>query len=172
MQSEQQKDERFISILKELEALKEEFVERKIQWYAKNARQAQMRFRLSGALIIVLSACLPFLTTLREGIWISIVLPVVALVIAGLSGLTAFFRWESNWRGFSQTGYMLEYQLKMWELKVIEAKHEMDAQKAVEIVVQATKQLLDDAQAATNDETEAFFKRVQMPRTAQSQREA
>ncbi len=163
----QQNDERFLSILKELETLKEGFVVRKIEMYRRSVKRARLRFRISGTLIIVLSACLPFLTTLREGIWISIVLPIVALVIAGLSGLNAFFRWESNWRGFSQTRYLLEYLLKMWELKVIEAKHETDPQKAVEIVVQATKQLVEDVQATTNAESEEFFKRVQIPQISQ-----
>src|SRR5436190_18395614 len=112
-----QSDERFISVLKELEALKENFVVRKIHVYSRVATQARLRFRISGALIIGLSVCLPFLTILKEGIWISIVLPIVALVIAGLSGLNAFFRWESNWKGYSQTRYKLEYLLKVWELK-------------------------------------------------------
>lgn len=158
-----QRDERFISVLKELEALKENFVVRKIRAYSRRATQAQLRFRISGALIIGLSVCLPFLTTLKGGIWISIVLPIVALLIAGLSGLNAFFRWESNWKGYSQTRYRLEYLLKVWELKVIEAKHETDTQKSVEIVVQATKQLLDDVESTTSAETEEYFKRVQIP---------
>jgi hypothetical protein len=174
MESEQQvhswhqTDERFISVLKELEAIKENFVVRKIHTYRGWAKQAQLRFRISGALIIGLSVCLPFLTTLK-GIWISIVLPIVALVIAGLSGLNTFLRWEANWRGFSQTRYTLEYLLKVWELQVIEAKYETDAQKSVEIVVQATKQLLDDVQSTTSTEAEEFFKRVQIPRPSSSQ---
>lgn len=163
-----QNDERFISVLKELETLKENFVVRKIRVYKSWAAQTRLRFRISGTLIIGLSACLPFLTTLKEGIWISIVLPIVALVIAGLSSLNAFFRWESNWKGYSQTRYKLEYLLKMWELKVIEAKHEMDTQKAVEIIMQATKQLLDDVEATTNAEADEYFKRVQLPKTSPS----
>jgi hypothetical protein len=166
MEGEQQKDERFISILKELETLKEDFVVRKIKGYQKATRLARLRFRVAGVLIIVLSACLPLLSTLREGIWISIVLPIVALTIAGLSGLSAFFHWESNWRGFSQTRFMLEYQLKMWELRIIEAKYEMDPQKAVEIAMQATKQLLDETRSVTSDESEEFFKRAQLPKVA------
>lgn len=165
MEGEQQKDERFLSILKELETLKEEFVVRKIGGYRKATGLARLRFRTAGVLIIVLSACLPLLSTLREGIWISIVLPIVALTIAGLSGLSAFFHWESNWRGFSQTRFMLEYLLKTWELKIIEAKYETDPQKAIDTAMQATKQLLDETRAVTSDESEEFFKRTQLPKT-------
>lgn len=172
MESEQQapgglqNDQRFISVLKELEMLKENFVVQKLRAYSKLANQARLRFRISGTLIIGLSVCLPFLTTLKTGIWISIVLPIVALVIAGLSGLNAFFRWESNWKGYSQTRYRLEYSLKVWELSVIEARHETDTQKSVEIVVQATKRLLDDVEATTSSEAEDYFKRVQIPKTS------
>ncbi|BCL80124.1 DUF4231 domain-containing protein [Ktedonobacteria bacterium brp13] len=174
MENEQQvpgwilNDGRFISELKELEALKENFVVRKIHAYSRRATQARLRFRISSTLIIGLSACLPFLTTLREGIWISIVLPIVAIAIAGLSGLNAFFRWESNWKGYSQARYRLEYLLKVWELKIIEARHATDTQKAVEIVVQATKQLPDDVESTTSVETEEYFKRVQIPKTSRS----
>lgn len=162
----EQKDERFISILKELETLKEDFVVREIERYRKATGQARFRFRFASVLIIVLSASLPLLSTLREGIWISIVLPIVALTITGLSGLSAFFHWESNWRGFSQTCFALEYHLKAWELKIIEAKYEADPQKAIDIAMQATKQLLDEAHAVTNEESEEFFKRTQLPKAA------
>ena len=161
-----QNDQRFISILQELEALKENYVARQIQMYRRRANQARQRFRISGGLIIALSVCLPFLTTLREGIWINIVLPIVALLIAGLSGFSTFFRWESNWKGYSQARFKLEYLLTQWELKVIEAKHEPDAQKSIDIVVQATKQLLDEVQATTSTESEEYFQRVQIPKVS------
>ena len=164
-----QNNGRFISALKELEALKEDFVVRKMHTYRGWATQARLRFRLSGALIIGLSVCLPFLTTLREGIWISIVVPIVALAIAGLSSLNAFFRWESNWKGYSQTRYRLEYLLKVWELQIIEARYETDTQKAVERVMQATKQLLDNVESTTSAEAEEYFKRVQIPKPSPSQ---
>ena len=166
--SGQQNDEQFLTVLKELEMLKEDYVGRKIRIYGGWANQARLRFRISSLLIIGLSVCLPFLTTLREGIWISLVLPLVALVIAGLSSLNTFFRWEGSWKGFSQTRYTLEYLVKLWELKVIEAKHEKDAQKSVEMVVQATKELLDNVQSATSTEAEEFFKRVQIPKAPPS----
>jgi hypothetical protein len=151
-----QDDVRFISVLKDLETLKENFAVRKLRAYSKSSTQAQLRFRISGALIISLSVCLPFLTTLKEGVWISIVLPIVALVIAALSGLNTFFRWESNWKGYSQTRYRLEYLLKVWELKVIEARYETDTQKSIEIDVEST----------TSAEAEEYFKRVQIPKTS------
>jgi hypothetical protein len=44
----------------------------------------------------------------------------------------------------------------------------MDPQKAVEIAMQATKQLLEDTRSITNEESEEFFKRTQLPKAAQS----
>ena len=93
------------------------------------------------------------------------VLPVVALAIAALTGLISFFRWENSWKDFSLTEYALEHAFWTWELSIVEARYEVDVQKAIDITIQATKQLLDQVQDANSTLGEEFFKRVQVPHT-------
>ncbi|HZR42882.1 MAG TPA: DUF4231 domain-containing protein [Ktedonobacteraceae bacterium] len=162
-----QNDKRFLSVLEEVTRIKEEFVGRQLNWYKANARRPMLLFRIAGVLVILLSVSLPFLTTL-DGLWKTIVLPVVSLLIAGLTGLNSFFRWESNWKGYRQTHLTLEYLLTMWELQIAEAKCQVDVQKGIDIALKATEQLISATQTTVSAEAEEYFKRVQVAQTQQS----
>src|SRR6266700_6723169 len=162
-----QSNKRFLSVLEELTHIKEEFVVRQLNWYKAHARTPMLLFRISGVLVILLSVSLPFLTTL-EGLWKTLVLPVISLLIAGLTGLNAFFRWESDWKGYRQTHLTLEYLLTTWELQIAEARCQVDEQKAIDIALKATEQLINMTRTTTSTEAEDYFKRVQAARTQQS----
>ena len=162
-----QSNKRFLSVLEELTHIKEEFVVRQLNWYKAHARTPMLLFRVSGVLVILLSVSLPFLTTL-EGPWKTIILPFISLLIAGLTGLNSFFRWESDWKGYRQTHLTLEYLLTMWELQIAEARCQTDIQKGIDMALQATEQLISTTRTSTSDEAEEYFKRVQIARTQQS----
>ena len=162
-----QHDKRFLSMLEELTHIKDDFVTLQLNWYKTHARIPMLLFRVSGVLVILLSVSLPFLTTLG-GFWKTIVLPVISLLIAGLTGLNSFFRWESAWKGYRQTHLTLEYLLTTWELQIAEARCQVDAQKGIEIALQATEQLITMTRTTTSTEAEDYFKQVQAARTQQS----
>jgi uncharacterized protein DUF4231 len=159
----EQSDPDFQTILNELISLKDTYVIKQLKWYETHARQPMILFRVSGVLIILLSVSIPFLATL-EGLWRTIVLPIVALLVAGVTGLLSFFRWESDWKGYRQTQFTLDYLLSIWELKITQAKHERDTQQAIDMALQATQQLLDATYGTTSAEAEEYFQRVQIPR--------
>ncbi|GCE07027.1 DUF4231 domain-containing protein [Dictyobacter aurantiacus] len=163
----QQGDTRFISLLQELTHIKETYAVRQLQWYKQHTPQAKYYFRFSSALIIILSVSIPFLATL-DGPWRTTVLPIIALLIAGLTGLSAFFRWEDSWKGYMHAQMTLEHLLWLWELKIAEARHEPDAQKGMEIARQATEQLINETRGTIHSEAEEYFKRVQLPQTTKS----
>lgn len=163
-----QSDTDFQTILTELISLKDKYVIKELKWYETHARQPMILFRVSGVLIILLSVSIPFLATL-EGLWRTIVLPIVALLVAGLTGLISFFRWESDWKGYRQTQFTLDYLLSIWELKITQAKHERDIQQAIDMALEATQQLLDTTHTTTSAEAEEYFQRVQIPRVQHGQ---
>src|SRR5581483_4534647 len=162
-----QNDKRFLSVLEEVTRIKEEFVGLQFNWYKANARRPMLLFRIAGVLVILLSVSLPFLTTL-DGLWKTIVLPVISLLIAGLTGLNSFFRWESAWKGYRQTHLTLEYLLTTCELQIAEARCQVDVQKGIDMALQATEQLITMTRTTTSAEAEDYFKRVQIARTQQS----
>jgi uncharacterized Zn finger protein len=93
----------------------------------------------------------------------------VALLVAGLTGLISFFRWESDWKGYRQTQFNLDHLLSIWELKIAQAKLERDTKQAISMVLQATQELLDTTHTTTSAEAEEYFQRVQIPRAQQGQ---
>lgn len=149
-------------IFSELKAIKDRYVGRLFRRYDRLALEHRLFFRTSGILIILLSVSIPFLTTL-DGVWKSTALPIVALLVAGFTGLTAFFHWEQNWKSYRQAQFSLGHLLAIWELNMAEARHAPDDQQAIALAVAATKELFDQAEAVSSTETDEFFKRLQMP---------
>jgi Protein of unknown function (DUF4231) len=71
-------------------------------WYASHAQVPFILFRICGVLTILLSVAVPYLGTL-EGRWRSVVLPIVALCVAALTGINSFFQWQLEWSAFRTT---------------------------------------------------------------------
>jgi hypothetical protein len=155
------KSPRFNSILAELTELKDRVVKTR-NWYDRRAPRSMAGFRIVGVTVILLSVSLPFLGTL-EGAWRSVALPVVSLLIAGLTGVNAFLNWQQQWQSFRQTQFTLEYLLQRWELDVIQARYLPDEEDAIIMIYTATQKLLDQAREATASETSEFFKGTQLP---------
>jgi DNA-binding transcriptional regulator GbsR (MarR family) len=91
------------------------------------------------------------------------ILPAVAVAIAGLTSFNAFFQWQSQWQGNRQTQYALEHILSKWKIEIVKAKFHRDREKAVEIAIEATSELLDQAREITSATTGDFFKSIQLP---------
>src|SRR2546423_5454901 len=105
----QQIDKRFLSVLSDLETIKSKYVvETQLKWYEKHIRLPRFFFYLSGILIILLSVSLPYLA-IQEGLWRTIVLPIVALGVAGLTGLSSFFKWDTSMRSHIQAEFQLQF---------------------------------------------------------------
>lgn len=162
-----QKDERFLSILNELESIKESYVSSQLQWYETHAKRPMFLFRICGTLVIILSISLPFLA-MQTGIWKEVLLSIFSLAIAGLSGVNAFFHWDSDWKAYRQTQFTLRSLLVTWDLSITEARYESDVQKAIDLAKLATKQLVDETQKVTGTETGQYFEQIQMPPTKSS----
>lgn len=156
-----QNDERFLKILEELGQFKQEVVQTR-DWYKAHAPQPMRWFRITGALLIILSVSVPFIAG-QTAPWKDTVLSLMTLTIAALTGLGAFFRWEYAWQSYRKTQYALDRLLNMWEFKIVEARYQVDPQRAIDMALRSTEQLLQDAAAITSSETAEYFKQVQMP---------
>lgn len=158
-----QNDEQFLKILEELDHIKQDVVKTR-DWYRGHAPQPMRWFRITGVLLIVLSVSVPFIAG-QTAAWKDTVLSLMTLTIAALTGLGAFFRWEYAWQSYRKTQYALDRLLNMWEFKIVEARHQADPQRAIDLALRSTEQLLNDAAAVTSSETAEYFKQVQMPQT-------
>ena len=154
-------DERFRSALLELEKIQKEVVATK-DWYERHSTRPRIFFQIVGSATIILSVLVPFVGTL-DGVWKTLVLPAVTIAIAGLTSLNAFFQWQSQWQGHRQTQFALEHLLSRWDIEIVKARLETDRERAVEIAIEGTIRLLDQAREVTSAQTEDYFKSVQLP---------
>jgi hypothetical protein len=147
--------------LSELSRFKDDVI-KSIEWYKKQAPKQMVLFRTFGVLVILLSVSVPFLGTL-EGLGKTIVLPVVSVLIAGLTGINAFFNWQSQWQQFRLAQFTLENLIARWDFEIMQARSEEDEDKAIDLAVQATRDLMEQASRVTQAETAEFFGGMQSP---------
>lgn len=155
-------DEKLATLLKQLRPLVDNVVEAR-QYYAKRAKWPKNAFRFCGVAVILLSLSIPFIASLRFPIK-DILLSAFAVLIAIITSLGSFYKWENTWRSYRQTESTLGHLLSLWEFRIIEAAQEMDTKKAAEKIIDATQQLLEEANKVTSTETQEFFSKVEWPR--------
>ncbi len=151
-------------LLEKLQRLVRSQVVETRDWYKNNAARPRRLFRAAGATVILLSISIPLLASLQYPAK-DLVLSVIALLIAALTGLNAFFKWESSWRSRRQTEFALNHLLSLWDLRIIEAMQEPDPTEARKLILTATRQLLQEAQTVVGAETEDFFSKMTFPQT-------
>jgi len=128
----------------------------------KRAGRPKMAFRVSGVAIILLSLSIPFIAALKfEGK--DLLLSGLAVLIAIITSLGSFYKWEDTWRSYRQAETTLGRLLLLWDFNVIEARREADAGKGAEKIIAATQQLLESAHKVTSAETEEFFSKIEWP---------
>jgi hypothetical protein len=160
--SPQEIDEKLNALLKQLRSIVETQVISTLEWYKSHATWPRVVFRTAGTCIILLSISIPILAT-HNYPGKETLLSIFALLIAALTGLNAFFKWEETWKSRRQTEFALSHLLAIWDLKMIEALHETDPHHAVKIAITATEKLVNDARTITGAETEEFFRNIQWP---------
>lgn len=162
-QEGQQSDERFVAVVDNLDDLVEERVGPILRWFKQHANRARIPFQTTGGVIIALSVSIPLLAV-AEGILKDRVLPIVALVIAALTGFNSFYQWQRAWQGRRQTQFALEHFLRKWALQMTAAKHTQDPDKAIGTAISATGEFFDHVREVTSSETEEYFRHIHLPR--------
>lgn len=149
-------------ILQELAAFVDTNVGQGRRWYAQHTFWPRLWFRVVGAAVILLSVSLPLLAT-QEFPSKSLVVSLVGVLVALLSGLAAFFRWDESWRSNIGARMEVEHLLAVWDLRMLEARHAADAEQGIATAVQATRDLLEAVRQVHVGNTQSFFQNVRLP---------
>jgi len=155
-------DEEFGDFLEKVRPFVEK-IERSRAWYAAHATRPRIHFRTIGVLVILLSLSIPLIAVLKFP-GKEIVLSVAAVSIAVATSLNSFFKWEQTWQAFRKTEFALDYLLTQWDLQRVEAMQETDPLKFKQKILEATQQLLSEANKITSSETQEFFDRIEWPK--------
>ena len=150
----------FSSFLVDLYSVKDKHVESLIKYYRKSFKRSQLFHRVFGVLLILTAVSIPFVSSLTEYPDKNLLLSILALIVAGLTGLNAFFQWDLTWREFTQAKVALEQMVAIWDVDMVEARHEQDEAKRRSSCLEATRNLIASANMAYGKTTGAFFKAV------------
>ena len=154
-------DEKLATLLKQLRPLVDNVVEAR-RYYEKRARRPKNAFRLSGVVVILLSLSIPFIASLQFA-GKDMLLSAFAVLIAIVTSLGSFYKWEQTWRSYRQAESALGHLLSLWDFSIVEATQDADTRKGAEKIIAATQQLLEAAHKVTSTETEEFFSKVEWP---------
>jgi hypothetical protein len=118
-------------------------------------------FRLTGVLLIAASISLPVLTNLtftgRD-----VTLSVVALGVAGLSALRAFFQWDQSWRLYRSQDLTLTALIARWQMGMLRIISK-SAPDADDQAYALTMDVLHEAHEAGRAELSEFFGGIAWP---------
>jgi hypothetical protein len=156
------KETPFEAALKEVRAIKKNYVESRISYYKDRTPVPRFMFRTSGVITIILSAGLPALA-IADFPHKTAALTVTSITIAALTGLNSFYRWERRWRGNSIAQVAIEQLCAKWELELINARLIIPEAGKIDHVYKATNDLLVNVQAVLSSESEEFFNTLQFP---------
>ena len=135
-----------------------------IRWYEKRAKRKSLGFRLSGLLVVALSVALPIFAAFGSDVphkdfWVSVIAGAIALC----SGLNAFFRWDTGWRGSIEAQLKLEQLQDQWDYKVERARTYPDPVKGFQLAKEATARLVNTTHEIIISETKQFFEAQKFP---------
>lgn len=160
MRPEQRDDlEKFLNSLR---ALEKAHVANTIDGRRRDADRFQRLFQICGAIIILSSVAIPFVSAQDSEVLQSkdTIISILALLVAGLTSLTSFFAWGDAWRNHRLAHSNLVRLHSLWELKMIEVSFMDDHEKAKEKALSETKKVLESTGISMDSVLEEYFKSV------------
>lgn len=128
------------------------------------ARRHRRWFRLTGVLTIVFSVALPALTSTSFDSR-NTVISVVAVVVAGLSGLRAFYQWDQSWKLYRSQEVALVALLTRWRLDMMRLL-KADPKDADDQAHALTLDILREVHDLGRTELADFFSAITWPQQA------
>ena len=132
------------------------------RWYSTHTLWPRLCFRFAGIAVVIGSLTLPVIAAHREWPHREIFLTGVSLMVAVISSLNTFFKWDSTWQSRVSTAAALQSLLARWDLSMKSAE---TAQNADDTALAATEKLFNDTFNIVGSETKQFFASVKWPAT-------
>jgi hypothetical protein len=127
-----------------------------IDWYQRKKRWPRRLHRATTVAVILLGASIPLLSISEPTYRSRFLTATVGVAISGITGLATVTDWQRRWQIFTAAQTSLEVRLADWEMALTEASL-AEADKAQQMKVEATRNLLAAASTIRLSETEEFF---------------
>jgi hypothetical protein len=119
-------------------------------------------YRRTGVILITLTVSLPVLAILSFPYKVA-TLTASSLVIALITGLRSFYRWEEKWALFRVQQFTLAYLIVEWEMDLLQLVNRKDRDGALEEAQRKTVELIERTRDAMKYEMHAFFNTTGSP---------
>jgi hypothetical protein len=162
--TEETTDKQLETLFADLKKHKQEQVDPQITWYREHRTWPRIIFRAVGTTVILTSLIIPVIVNIEINNEKEIT-TVLSLLVAALTGLNAFYRWQELWESRSTTYKLLLHSQGRWEMELLKAKHEENVETAKSIATKATELLIEEVSGITQKETISFFKNISFPKT-------
>jgi hypothetical protein len=155
-------DDAFVELEKKARELQSQYIAPRIEWYRTHTAGPRFWFRWAGIVTILFSVTLPALAAAGFP-YKELVLSVMSIAIAALTGLSSFYKWERTWRGNSTAQISLQQHVAKWELEITNARVLVAPEDRATHVYKATNDLLTNAGNVVTSESEGFFSGLSFP---------
>jgi hypothetical protein len=128
------------------------------------ARRHRGWFRLTGVLTVLFSVSLPALTAVNFS-GRNVVISVLAVAVAALSGLRAFYQWDQSWQLYRSQELALVALLTRWQMAMMRIVKSA-APDADDQAYTLTLDILNEAYESGRAELSDFFSGMAWPQKA------
>ena len=146
----------------ELHRIKEKYVGSTFDWYARHRFWPRVGFRGAGAFVILGTLSLPVIALLG-GKGFEHLTAIIAVAVAVVTSLNAFFNWQKTWEKRIKIYLRLEGEIAIWETKFDQASKEKDEDIGYRNALLATQELIRETQRLTGEETTDWFSDLRFP---------
>ncbi len=158
--------EEFDRILSDYKKIKEQHVDGKRKFYGDRVDSKRFGAQGAGVAILFLGLVIPIVTNLKftypaSAPWLTkeIIVSIISLVIAFVTGLSTLFQWSSTWKEYSSQIVQIDKLIGLWELEVAHARHISDQEKDISVYLQkATEKLINSVENLVSTEMRTFFR--------------
>lgn len=116
----------------------------------------------TGIITIVCSVTLPAIATAQFP-YKALVLALMSIAVAALTGLSSFYKWERAWRANSTAQVALQQHVAKWELELANAQLLVSPHERANHIYKATSDLLVNAGNVVTSQSEGFFSGLSFP---------
>jgi hypothetical protein len=166
-------EDRFEAFVVEARRVKAQLIDPNQEWYSNHLFWPFLLFRSAGVITIIFGVTLPAVAAIDESYFAhkDLVLSLMSVTIAALTGLGSFYRWERSWKGRTLSHFAVEVLVAKWELELENARLIVNPSDRLQHAYLATNDLISNFRNVGAAETEEFFSDMQFPQSDHTSRD-
>lgn len=168
--------EEFDEVFSQYNLIKKERADEQLEFYTQRVLSKRRFAQWSGAAILIISLAIPFVTNFGTSFgtfvtdrlcidisqhslqhFFNMIITVMSLSIALISGLDGLHQWRITWREYSKAIIQIKTQIALWEIKVANARELPNRDEVSKALGDATKELISKVEEVASAEMDTFF---------------